>query len=139
MAITQGLCSQFKQDILLGVHDLAVDTLKIALYSNAASIGPNTTAYTTDGEVTGVGYLAGGQSLTGVSVSLTDTVAFVDFANPSWLGVSITARGALIYNYSKSNKAIAVLDFGTDKTANDTTFELVMPVNNSNTALIRIA
>jgi len=138
MAIVQGMCSQFKQDILLGIHDLDTDTLKIALYTEDANIDTSTTVYTAIGEVSGTGYITGGQTLTGVSVSLSGTTAFVDFANPSWAGASFTAKGALIYNFSKSNKAIAVLDFGANKTATNTTFEIQFPANAANTAVIRI-
>jgi hypothetical protein len=138
MAIVQGMCSQFKQDILLGIHDLDTDTLKIALYTEDADIDTSTTVYTATGEVSGTGYITGGQTLTGVSVSLSGTTAFVDFANPSWAGASFTAKGALIYNFSKSNKAIAVLNFGANKTATNTTFEIQLPANAANTAVIRI-
>lgn len=138
MAITQTLCASFKQEILLGVHDLDTDVLKIALFTEAASLDANTTNYTTHGEVIGSGYTAGGVSLTGVTVSLADNHAYVDFANPSWISATFVTKGALIYNASKSDKAIAVLNFGSDKTVINKDFVIEMPSNTSNTALIRI-
>jgi VCBS repeat-containing protein len=101
-------------------------------------LGAATTAYTTTGETSGAGYTAGGNTLTGVTVLTSGTTAYVDFANPVWTSASFTARGALIYNASKSNKAIAVLDFGSDKTTT-TTFTVQMPANTASSALIRIA
>ena len=138
MAFEQTLTTSFKQDILLGVHDLDTDTLKIALYLATANLGAATTAYTTTGETSGAGYTAGGNTLTGVTVLTSGTTAYVDFANPVWNPAGFTARGALIYNASKSNKAIAVLDFGSDKTTT-TTFTVQMPANTASSALIRIS
>ena len=138
MAFEQTLTTSFKQDILLGVHDLDTDTIKIALYTASANLGAATTVYSTTGETTGTGYTAGGKTLTGVTVLTADTTAYVDFANPSWDPANFTARGALIYNASKSNKAIAVLDFGSDKTTT-TTFTVQMPANTATSALIRIS
>jgi len=139
MPITQGMCSSFKQQILLGEHDMDTDTLKIALYTSAATLDASTTVYTTSNEVTGTGYTAGGNTLTGATVSLTGTTAFVDFSDTSWSTATITARGALIYNSSKSNKAVAVLDFGSDKTSTGGTFTIQFPVNDATNAIIRIA
>src|SRR5512137_2959510 len=116
MAFDQTLTTSFKRDILLGVHDLETDTIKMALYLATADLGAATTIYTTTGETSGTGYSAGGKTLTGVTVLTSGTTAYVDFADPSWDPAAFTARGALIYNASKSNKAIAVLDFGSDKT-----------------------
>jgi hypothetical protein len=138
MAFEQTLTTSFKQDILLGVHDLETDTIKMALYLATADLGAATTVYTTSGETSGTGYTAGGEILTGVTVLTSGTTAYVDFADPSWDPAAFTARGALIYNASKSNKAIAVLDFGSDKTAT-TTFTVQMPANTATSALIRIA
>ena len=139
MAISQGMCSSFKQQILLGEHDLDTDVIKIALYTSAATLGASTTAYTTADEVVGVGYTAGGNTLTGATVSLSGTTAFVDFDDTTWSSATITARGALIYNSSKSNKAIAVLDFGADKTSTAGDFTVQMPANDASSAVIRIA
>lgn len=138
MPIAQSLCSSFKQQILLGEHDLDTDVLKIALYTSAANLDAATTEYSTSGEVVGSGYSEGGEILTGVTVLLSGTTAYVDFADTTWNPASFTARGALIYNSSKSNKAIAVLDFGADKTAT-TSFVVQMPANTASSALIRVA
>lgn len=138
MAFDQTLTTSFKQDILLGVHDLETDTIKMALYLATADLGAATTVYTTTGETSGTGYTAGGKTLTGVTVLTSGTTAYVDFADPSWDPAAFTARGALIYNASKSNKAIAVLDFGSDKTAT-TVFTVQMPANTATSALIRIS
>ena len=138
MALAQGLCSSFKQESWLGVHDLETDTLKMALYTSAASLGADTTVYTTTEEVSGTGYTAGGVVLTGVQVLLSNTAysAYCTFDNPTWSGVSFVVRGALIYNASKSDKAIAVLDFGADKTAGPN-FTIQLPVATATTALLR--
>jgi hypothetical protein len=138
MAFDQTLTTSFKQDILLGVHDLDTDTIKMALYLATADLGAATTVYTTAGVTSGTGYTAGGNTLTGVTVLTSGTTAYVDFADPTWNPANFTARGALIYNASKSNKAIAVLDFGSDKTTT-TTFTVQMPANTATSALIRIS
>ena len=142
MAITQALCNSFKQQLMLGDHDLDSDTLKIALYTSAASLDEDTTAYSATNEVSGAGYSAGGITLTNVSVSVDNTndVAFVDFDDPVFQDVTITARGALIYNTSSTNTnaAIAVLNFGADKTATNGDFTVVLPAAAHNTAVIRI-
>jgi hypothetical protein len=139
MAIVQSLCSSFKQQILLGEHDLDTDVIKIALYTSAATLSAATTAYSTSDEVVGVGYTAGGNTLAGATVSLTGTTAFVDFTDTTWTTATITARGALIYNSSKSDKAIAVLDFGSDKTSTAGDFTVQFPANDSSSAIVRIA
>ena len=136
MAIYQTLTTSFKQELFLGVHDFDTDVMKIALFGASADLGAATTVYTTAGETSGVGYTAGGEILTGVTVLTSGTTAYVDFADASWNPASFTARGALIYNASKSNKAVAVLDFGADKTASNT-FVVQMPSNTASTALIR--
>ena len=138
MALQQGLTTSFKQQMLQGAQNIASDTLKMALYTANADLGPNTTAYTTSNEVTGTGYVAGGETLTGVSISASsEGVVYVNFANPSWAGASFTARGALIYNVTQSNASVAVLDFGADKTCSNQTFTVTMPANTATTALIR--
>ena len=141
MPISQGMCSSFKQQLFLGEHDLDTDTIKMALYISAATLDASTTVYSTSNEVSssGTNYTAGGNTLTGATVSLSGTTAFVDFADTSWTTATFTARGALIYNASKSDKAIAVLDFGSDKTATNGTFTVQMPANTASDALIRIA
>jgi hypothetical protein len=140
MAITQAMCSSFKQQLFLAEHDMDTDTFKIALYTSAASLDASTTVYTTSNEVaSGGGYTTGGNTLSGATVSLTGTTAFVDFSDTSWTTATITARGALIYNSSKSNKAVAVLDFGSDKISTGGTFTIQFPVNDSTNAILRIA
>jgi O-acetylhomoserine/O-acetylserine sulfhydrylase-like pyridoxal-dependent enzyme len=141
MPISQAMCSSFKEQLFLGEHDMDTDTIKLALYTSAATLDASTTVYTTSNEVSssGTNYTAGGNTLTGATVSLSGTTAFVDFSDTSWLTATITARGALVYNSSKSNKAIAVLDFGSDKTSTNGTFTVQMPANTASDALIRIA
>jgi len=139
MAITQGMCSSFKEQLLKGEHDFDVDTFKIALYTSSASLDSSTTVYTASGEVSGVGYTSGGNVLTGTTVSLSGTTAFVDFSDTVWSASTITARGALIYNFSKSNKAVAVLDFGADKTSTTGNFTIQFPANDAANALVRLA
>jgi hypothetical protein len=136
MAIQQGQTTSFKQQILLGQHDLTTDVLKIALYTAPVTLGPTTTVYTSTYEVVASGYTAGGLVLVNVTVAASSGVAYVSFNNPSWSG-AITARGALIYNSSKGNKSIAVLDFGSDKTSANT-FTVTLPSNTASSAVIRI-
>lgn len=138
MALVQGLCSSFKQESWLGIHDLDTDTLKIALYTASATLGPTTTVYTATNEVVGAGYVAGGEALVNVQVLLSGTTAYVTFDNPSWSGASFTCRGALIYNSTKADRAIAVLDFGSDKTASGT-FTIQLPAATASSAVIRLA
>jgi len=136
MAIQQGQTTSFKQQILLGQYDLTTDVLKIALYNAPATLGPLTTVYSATNEIVASGYTAGGAVLVNVTVAALNGVAYVSFNNPSWNGV-LTARGALIYNSSKSNKSIAVLDFGSDKTSANT-FTITLPANTYSSAVIRI-
>lgn len=137
MAIVQTQCTSFKLQLLQAVHDFTTDTFKIALYTSAASLGASTTVYAATNEVVATGYTAGGNTLTGVSALSSGTTAYVDFADTTWT-TSTTARGALIYNSTKANKAVAVLDFGADKTSTNT-FTVQMPPNSATDALIRIA
>ena len=137
--IQQGLTNSFKQEMLQAGQNLATDTLKMALYTAFSDIGPLTTVYTTTNEVTGTGYTAGGEAVTGATISTdvqTGTV-YVDFADVAWPGANFTARGALIYNATQSNKSVAVLDFGSDKTFSSVSNTVTMPVNSATTALIR--
>jgi hypothetical protein len=142
MAITQALCTSFKKELFEVIHDFDAttgDTFKIALYTSSASLGAATTAYTTSAEVTGTGYTAGGNTLTKVSPTSSGTTGFIDFGNTSWTTATFTARGALIYNSTNSNKAVAVLDFGGDKTVSAGTFSIAFPTPSSSAAIIRIA
>jgi hypothetical protein len=142
MAIQQGLTNSFKQEMIQAGQNLATDTLKMALYTAFSDIGPLTTAYTTSDEVTGTGYTAGGVVMTGVTITTQTTgpnagTVYVDFANVAWPGANFVARGALIYNVTRSNKSVAVLDFGSDKTFSSVSNTVVMPENTVTTALIR--
>mgnify|MGYP003630557679 FL=1 len=139
MAITQAFCTSAKADFLGGVIDLDTDTIKIALYTSAATLSAATTAYATTNEVVGTGYVAGGNTLTGATISSSGTTAFVDFNDTTWATATITARGALIYDSSVANKAIAVLDFGADKTSTAGNFTVQFPTADATNAIIRIA
>jgi len=135
MSIVQTQTTSFKTELYTAVHNLATDTVKIALYTGDASLDASTTVYTTSNEVVASGYTAGGEVMTGVSISSSGYVAYVNWDNVSW-NAALTARCALIYNATQGNKSIAVLDFGSDKTST-TTFTITMPSNTSTTALIR--
>ncbi len=135
MAIVQTQTTSFKAELYQAVHNLLTDNIKMALYTGNASLDASTAVYTTSNEVVATGYTAGGNTLTGVTVNTSGYTAYVNFANTSWTG-SITARCALIYNASKGNKSIAVIDFGADKSSS-ITFLVTMPSNTATTALIR--
>lgn len=137
--ITAGLTNSFKEQLLLGVHDFSTDTLKMALYTASAELGPDTTEYTASGEVSGTGYTATGQVLTGVTVELSQGVAYVSFDDPTWTASTFTTRGALIYNVTKSNKSIGVLNFGLDQTMLSQQFQVQLPTDNADNAIIRIS
>jgi hypothetical protein len=137
MSIIQTQTTSFKAELYQAIHDLTTDTLKIALYTNSATLNETTTAYTTSNEITGTGYTAGGVTITGVTVNSSGYTAYVSFNNPSWSSASFTTRAALIYNSSKSNRSIAVLDFGSDKTVSNNTFTVTLPANTAADALIR--
>jgi hypothetical protein len=134
MSILQTQTTSFKRELYTGVHNLATNTLKIALYTAAADLNEATTAYSATNEVSGGGYVAGGVALTGVTISSSGYTAYVDFADVVF-GASVTARCALIYNVTQGNKSIAVLDFGSDKTSSN--FTITMPANIATAALIR--
>ena len=136
--IVQGQTTSFKAELYQGVHNLLTDTLKIALYTALADLNENTTVYSTTNEIVGTGYTAGGKTLTVVTIGTSGSIAYVNFNNVVWNPASFTTRCALIYNSSKSNKSIAVLDFGSEKTATNT-FTITMPANTANSALIRTA
>ena len=136
MAIAQTQTTSFKSELYQGIHDLTTDVIKIALYTASANLNETTTVYSAANEVANTGtYVAGGATLTPITVSSSGYTAFVGFPNISWTGV-ITARGALIYNSSQGNKSIAVLDFGSDKIST-VTFTITMPANTARAALIR--
>jgi len=140
MAFTgNAFCTSAKVGFLTGTYIPLTDTMKIALYTNSATLDATTTVYTTSNEVVGTGYVAGGNTLTGNAISYSGTTAWITFSDSSWLNATITARGALIYDSTRSNAAIAVLDFGADKISTAGTFTVQMPVAAASTALIRIA
>ena len=135
--------TSFKVQLLNGLQNFSANTFKIALYTSSATLDANTTAYTTSDEVaTGGNYVAGGNTLS-VTTTPTDggsgTTAYIDFADTTWSAATITARGALIYNNSQGNSAVAVLDFGSDKTSTDGDFTVQFPAATNTTAIIRIA
>ena len=148
MSILQGATTSFKVELLQAVHNFgptSANTFKVALYTASANINADTTAYSTTNEVTGTGYTAGGNTLT-IDVSPTSgnnssniPTAYISFSNTSWTSASFTARAALIYNSSQSNKSVAVLDFGSDKTVSNDTFQIIFPTPDANSAIVRIA
>jgi len=142
MAITQAMCTSFKQALLDGEMDFSSDTaqtFKIALFTSSATLGASTTTYSTTNEVSGTGYTAGGNTLTVVAPTTSGTTAYVDFSDVSWPSSTITARGALIYKAGGTNPAVAVLDFGADKTSTSGNFEVQFPAAGATTAILRIA
>jgi len=156
MAISQAMCTSFKAELMLAVHDFrnsSGDTFKLALYTSSATINANTTAYSATNEVSGTGYTAGGANLTNTGVAKTETsvtagTGFTDFSDLTFSNVTVTARGALIYNNTPSangisgavpNAAVAVLDFGGDKTSTAGDFTVIFPTNDATNAIIRIA
>jgi hypothetical protein len=160
MAITQAMCTSFKAQLLLGVHDFrptgqtGADTFKLALYTSSATLDANTTTYSSSNESSGSNYSAGGLALTNTGVTATNINAntgtgFCDFSDLTFPNVSVTARGALIYNTTPSansnanttltNAAVCALDFGADKTSTDGDFTIIFPTNDASNAIIRIA
>jgi hypothetical protein len=138
MAIQQGQCTVFKKNCLSGLENFAAGTsyvYKIALYTALADLSYETLVYTTDNEITGTGYTAGGETLTPIVPATDGQVAYISFQNVTWNPASFTARGALIYN-DTTNAAVAVLDFGSDKTATST-FTVTFPTANAANAIIR--
>lgn len=140
MAITQAACTSFKSELLTATHNLgaAGNTIKIALFTSAATLDSTTTAYAAANEAAGAGYVAGGNTLAGQVVTTSGTTAYVDFTDSTWAASSITARGALIYNSTAANRAIIVLDFGVDKTSSASNFVITFPAADSNNAIIRL-
>jgi len=134
--IVQTQTTSFKEQLYSGVHNLLTDSLYIALYNGNANLDQTTTIYSSTNEITGTGYTAGGQLITGVTVQSDGYTAYVSFTNPYWSPAAFTTRCALIYNATKGNKSICVLDFGSDKTCT-TTFTITLPANTSTAALIR--
>ena len=148
MTIQQTATTSFKVELLQAVHNFgptSPNTFKVALYTAAANIGPSTTVYTTSNEVTGAGYTAGGNTLV-ISVSPTSgnnssnvPTAYISFNNSTWTNATFTCRGALVYNSTQGNKSVAVLDFGSDKTVTNDTFQVIFPTPDANSAIVRIS
>jgi hypothetical protein len=148
MSIAQTTTTSFRVELLQAVHNFgptSPNTFKIALYTASASLDATTTVSTTSNEVVGTGYTAGGNTLV-INVSPTSgnntasiPTAYIDFSDTSWSGASFTARAALIYNSTQGNKSVAVLDFGSDKTVSNTTFQIVFPTADANNAIVRIS
>jgi|TARA_R100001594_G_scaffold98027_2_gene132398 hypothetical protein len=156
MAITQALCTSFKQEILQGIHNFTSgsgggtststgsgNAFKIALFTSSATLSASTTAYSSSNEASGTGYSAGGAALTNVTPTTSSTTALTDFADVTWGSSSITARGALIYNSSttagSANRAVLVLNFGSDKSSSSGDFTITFPTADASSAIIRIA
>ena len=143
MSISQAMCTSFKVELLQGVHNFtnsSGNTFNIALYTSSASLGAGTTAYTTSNEVSGTNYTAKGQALTNVTPTSSSTTALTDFTDETFSNVTLTARGALIFNDSASgDPAVCVLDFGADKSASSGDFTVVFPAADASNAIIRIA
>src|SRR5210317_2095538 len=145
MAITSAICNSFKQEILVATHDFTAstgDTFKIALFTSSATLGASTTAYSVTNEITndaGSAYTAGGENLTSTTPVLDSSTAVCDFNDISWTSASFTANGCLIYNSSKSNKAVCAIAFGSDKTVTTGTFTIQFPTADASNAIIRIA
>lgn len=137
MAIAQTMTTSFKVELPQAVHNLLTNTIKMALFTSAATLNADTTVYSTSYEVVAAGYTAGGVQLTGVTISSANNVAYINFDNAVW-SAALTARGALIYNETQGGKSVAVIDFGSDKTS-ATLFTVPMPANTSTSALLRIA
>lgn len=139
MALIQGPTDSFLLESWQGIHALHTDTLKIALYTSDASLGPETTAYTATEEVSGSGYSAGGIALTGATLAASNGIIYADFSDAAWPSATLSdVAGALIYNSSKSNKSVWVLNFGLARLANNNTFTVRFPVAGSDTAIFRM-
>ena len=142
MAITSTLTTSFKVELLKGNHNFtnsSGDTMKLALYTSSATLGATTTSFVTTGQASGTGYSTGGSNLTNVTPTSTGTTAVTDFSDLTFGTATITARGCMIYNSSDSNKSVATIDFGGDKTSTAGGFTVVFPAAAASTAIIRIA
>lgn len=139
MAITAAFCNSFKQELLAMTPHTPADVYKIALFPSTATLSKATAAYSATGEVSGAGYTAGGVVLTGFNVTLDTDTAILDFTtDPTIANSTITARGGLIYNSSRANKAVAVVDFGADTTSTNGTFTITLPAPTAAAGLVRI-
>ena len=136
--ITQCLTASFKQELLQGIHDFDTDVFKIALYTSSSDLSSATTAYTTSGETSGTGYTAGGATLTNLGVTLSGTTAYTSWDSYTWANSTITTAGALVYNASKANRSVAVLNFGGTYSTSAAPFTVTFPANTSTTAPVII-
>lgn len=143
MAITNAMCTSFKAELMQALHNFTAstgNTFKLALYTSSATLGASTTAYSSTNEVPASGsYSAGGGTLTNITPTTSGTTGFTDFADLTFTSATITARGALIYNSTNSNRAVCALDFGADKTSTTGNFVIIFPTDNASNAIIRIA
>jgi len=142
MAITSAICSSFKQEVLVGTHNFTAssgNSFKLALYTSSATLGAATTAFTTTGQASGTNYTSGGSALTNVTPVLSGTTAVCDFADLTFGTATVTARGCMIYNDTQSDKAVAIIDFGGDKTSTAGNFTVVFPSPTATGAIIRLA
>ena len=142
MAISSTLVTSFKKELLTATHNFTASsghTFKLALYTSSSTLGATTTAFTTTGQASGTNYTSGGSNLTAVTPTSSGTTGFTDFSDLTFGTATITARGCLIYNSSQSNKAVASIDFGGDKTSTAGDFTIVFPAKAASTAIIRIA
>ena len=141
MAITSAIATSFKQEILVEGHNLTngADSIKLALYTSSATLGAGTTVYVTTGQASGTNYSAGGSALANVTPAISGTTAVCDFADLTFGTATITARGCMIYNDTQSDKAVAVIDFGGDKTSTAGDFTIVFPSPTATGAIIRLA
>jgi len=142
MAISQAMCTSFKVELLTGTHNFtnsSGNSFKLALYTSSASLGATTTAYSSTNEASGTNYTATGAALTNVTPTSSGTTAFTDFADLTFSNATVTANGALIYNDTNSDKAVAVLAFGGDKTSTAGDFTIQFPAADASNAIIRIA
>jgi len=148
MSILQSAVTSFKVELLQAVHNFgptSPNTFKVALYTANADINQSTTVYTTSNEVVGTGYTAGGNTLiistspTAANNTANVPTAYISFNNSTWTNATFTARAALIYNVTQGNKAVAVLDFGSDKTVNNDIFQIIFPTPDANSAIVRIS
>ena len=142
MAISSAIPTSFKQELLVGTHNFTAtsgNSFKLALYTSSATLGATTTAFTTTGQAYGTNYTSGGATLTSVTPTTSGTTALCDFADLVFGTATVTARGAMIYNDTQSDKAVAVIDFGGDKTSTAGNFTIVFPAANATAAIIRLA
>ena len=142
MAITSAVCSSFKQEVLVGTHNLTAssgNSFKLALYTSSATLGAATTAFTTTGQASGTNYTSGGNALTNITPVLSGTTAVCDFADLTFGTATVTARGCMIYNDTNSDKAVCAIDFGGDKTSTAGDFTVVFPSPTATGAIIRLA